>query len=156
VARGSGLLLLCPLGDGPDRRARGPQQPLRARPDCTRAGRRSGIERSGPRCAALEDLATNVGVDLRDRIVVEEQFSVSEFADRYNAEQGSALGLAHTLRQTGPLRPDHRSSALDGLYFTGGFTRPGIGVPMCLISGEHAASAVLDDLDDDRRIQRPA
>jgi len=98
--------------------------------------------REAARDALLEDLATNVGVDLRDRIVVEEQFSVSEFADRYNAEQGSALGLAHTLRQTGPLRPDHRSSALDGLYFTGGFTRPGIGVPMCLISGEHAASAV--------------
>ncbi|MCU4800173.1 phytoene desaturase family protein [Halobacteria archaeon HArc-gm2] len=112
--------------------------------------------REAARDALLDDLAENVGVDLRDRIVVEEQFTVSEFADRYNAEQGSALGLAHTLRQTGPLRPDHRSSALDGLYFTGGFTRPGIGVPMCLISGEHAASAVLADLDGDRRIQRPA
>jgi len=93
----------------------------------------------------LDDLAANAGVDLRDRIVVEERFSVSEFADRYNARRGSALGLAHTLRQTGPLRPDHRSDALDGLYFTGGFTRPGIGVPMCLISGEHAADAVLAD-----------
>lgn len=105
--------------------------------------------RRAARDALLDDLADNVGVDLRDRIVVEEQFSVSEFADRYNAEQGSALGLAHTLRQTGPLRPDHRSSALDGLYFTGGFTRPGIGVPMCLISGEHAATAVLEDLTFD-------
>jgi len=93
----------------------------------------------------LEDLADNVGLDLRDRIVVEEQFSVSEFASRYNSEQGTALGLAHTLRQTGPLRPDHRSSALDGLYFTGAYTRPGIGVPMCLISGEHAARAVAED-----------
>ncbi|MFB6170694.1 MAG: phytoene desaturase family protein, partial [Haloarculaceae archaeon] len=93
----------------------------------------------------LADVAENTGVDLRDRIVLEERFTVSEFAARYNATEGSALGLAHTLTQTGPLRPDHRSSALDGLYFTGGFTRPGIGVPMCLISGEHAASAVVED-----------
>lgn len=93
----------------------------------------------------LDDIATNTGVSLRDRIVVEEQFSVSDFATRYNAAQGTALGLAHTLRQTGPLRPDHRSAEVDGLYFTGSYTRPGIGVPMCLISGEHTAEAVLAD-----------
>lgn len=93
----------------------------------------------------LDDVGTHTGLDLRERIVVEEDFCVSDFAARYNAAEGSALGFAHTLRQTGPLRPDHRSSALDGLYFTGGYTRPGIGVPMCLISGEHAANAVLED-----------
>ncbi|MFB6104282.1 MAG: phytoene desaturase family protein [Halobacteriaceae archaeon] len=97
------------------------------------------------RDAVLTDLADTAGVDLRDRIRVEETFSVRDFATRYNALEGTALGLAHTLRQTGPLRPDHRSSAVDGLYFTGGFTRPGIGVPMCLISGEHTATAVLED-----------
>ena len=93
----------------------------------------------------LADLADHTGLDVRDRIVVEETFTVSEFADRYNARQGTALGLAHTLRQTGPLRPDIRSSAVDGLYFAGGYTTPGVGVPMCLISGEHAAEAVLEE-----------
>jgi phytoene desaturase len=93
----------------------------------------------------LEDIADNTGVDLRDRIVFEERFSVSEFADRYNATKGTALGLAHTLRQTAVFRPPHRSEACPGLYFTGSYTTPGIGVPMCLISGEHTADAVLDD-----------
>jgi phytoene desaturase len=93
----------------------------------------------------LDDLAEHTGVDLRDRIVVEETFSVSDFAGRYNAREGSALGLAHTLRQTGPLRPGHRSSEVDGLYFTGSYTTPGIGVPMCLISGQHTADALLED-----------
>jgi phytoene desaturase len=93
----------------------------------------------------LGDVASNTGVDLRGRIVVEKQFSVSDFAARYNSRAGSALGLAHTLRQTGPLRPSRRSSAVDGLYFTGSYTRPGIGVPMCLISGEHTADAVIED-----------
>ncbi len=93
----------------------------------------------------LDDIAENTGVELRDRIVVEESFCVSDFADRYNSIEGTALGLAHTLRQTGPLRPGHRSSEVPGLYFTGSFTTPGIGVPMCLISGQHTADAVLND-----------
>jgi len=87
----------------------------------------------------LDDVAENTGVDLRDRIVVEESFSVSDFADRYNSTKGTALGLAHTLRQTAVFRPPNVSSDVDGLYFTGSFTQPGIGVPMCLISGQLTA-----------------
>nr|WP_276272643.1 carotenoid 3,4-desaturase [Halomicroarcula sp. GDY20] len=93
----------------------------------------------------LADVADNTGVDLRDRIVFEEQFAVSDFGERYNATEGTALGLAHTLRQTALLRPNNRSSAVDGLYFTGSFTTPGIGVPMCLISGEHTAQRLIRD-----------
>ena len=97
------------------------------------------------RARILDDVAEHTGVDLRDRIVAEEEFCVAEFVDRYNATQGTALGLAHTLRQTALLRPKNRSKAVDGLYFTGSFTTPGIGVPMCLISGEHTARALVED-----------
>ena len=93
----------------------------------------------------LADIRANTGVKLEDRIVVEQDFCVADFTDRYHATNGTALGLSHTLRQTGPLRPRMRSAALSGLYFVGGYTRPGIGVPMCLISGEHVASMVLSD-----------
>ena len=94
----------------------------------------------------LDDIAENTGTDLRDRIVFEETFSVEDFADRYNSYQGSALGLAHTLRQTSLLRPPHRSSEVDGLYFTGATTTPGIGVPMCLISGGLTAERIADTI----------
>ena len=92
----------------------------------------------------LADIAEHTGVELRDRIVVEEQFCVSEYVEWYNATEGTALGLAHTLRQTALFRPPNRSRAVEGLYFAGGFTTPGIGVPMCLISGEHAARALVE------------
>jgi phytoene desaturase len=107
------------LADGPDRRERFREQ-------------------------VLADLSEHAGVDLRDRIVVEESACVSEFAG-LGYPEGTALGLAHTLRQTGPFRPSHRSAAMDGLYYTGSFTAPGIGMPMCLISGEHTAAAVRED-----------
>ncbi|OLZ40239.1 phytoene dehydrogenase [Natrinema saccharevitans] len=93
----------------------------------------------------LADIAANTGTDLRDRIVLEERFTVSDFANRYNSHDGTALGMAHTLRQTALFRPPHRSKEVDGLYFVGGDTTPGIGMPMCLISGELTAEAVLDD-----------
>jgi phytoene desaturase len=100
--------------------------------------------RAAYRDQVLADLAENA-VDVRDRIRVEETFCVSDFAERYNAYQGTALGLAHTLRQTALFRPPHRSPKVDGLYFTGANTTPGIGVPMCLISGELTADYLADD-----------
>jgi len=93
------------------------------------------------RGTVLEDLAAHTGVELRDRIVLERCACVSEFAERFAAPGGTALGLAHTLRQTGPLRPSIRSS-VGSLYYAGSYTSPGIGVPMCLVSGEHAAAAL--------------
>ncbi|MEZ3116813.1 phytoene desaturase family protein [Halobaculum sp. MBLA0147] len=90
----------------------------------------------------LDDIAANTGTELHDRIVVEESFCVDDFASRYNAEQGTALGMAHTLRQTAPFRPGHTSEEVPGLYYTGSFTTPGIGVPMCLISGLLTAEVV--------------
>lgn len=92
----------------------------------------------------FDDIEDNTGVDLRDRLVVEETFSINDFADRYNAYAGSALGLAHTLSQTALLRPNRESSAVDGLYFTGSYTTPGIGVPMCLISGQLTAERMAE------------
>lgn len=103
--------------------------------------------RRGYRDLVLEDIAEHTGTDLRDRIVFEEVFTIDDFADRYNSTRGTALGLAHTLRQTAIFRPPHRSAAVDGLYFTGAYTTPGIGMPMCLISGQLAAEAVMDDYD---------
>jgi len=98
----------------------------------------------------LDDLAENTGVDLRDRIVAEESVCVSDFADRYRTPGGTALGLAHTLDQTGPLRPSHHAPAVDGLYYAGAFTSPGVGLPMALISGEHAAEALARDAGQSR------
>ncbi|MFC7323976.1 phytoene desaturase family protein [Halorubrum rutilum] len=93
----------------------------------------------------LDDLAEHAGVDFRDRIVFEETACVADFRERFNAPRGTALALSHTLGQTGPLRPAHRAPGVDGLYYVGAYTNPGIGMPMCLLSGEHVAEAVIED-----------
>lgn len=74
--------------------------------------------------------------DLRKRIVYKKLFCVEDFAERYNSYQGSALGLAHTLKQTAIFRPDNVSKKVKSLYYVGAGTNPGIGMPITLISAE--------------------
>ena len=102
----------------------------------------------------LDALHEHAGVDLRGRIVVEETACISEFASWFNKPHGSALGLAHTLTQTGPLRPGQRAPGLDRVYYAGGSANPGIGMPMCLLSGEHVADAIREDVGGGGVIER--
>ncbi|WP_372697456.1 phytoene desaturase family protein [Arthrobacter sp. JSM 101049] len=96
--------------------------------------------------AAIDQLADWSGVaDLRARIAIRRTFGPGDFAHDVNAWQGSALGAAHTLWQSAFLRPGIRSRRVDGLLYAGSSVRPGIGVPMCLISAELVLKAVRGD-----------
>jgi phytoene desaturase len=81
----------------------------------------------------MEELA---GENLRDHVVVKRIFAHNDFTNRYNAYKGTALGLAHTLRQTAIFRPKHESKKVKDLYYTGHYNHPGIGVPMVIISSQ--------------------
>jgi len=61
---------------------------------------------------------------------------------RTGAAAGTPFALAHTLRQTGPLRPTNLHPGLENVVFVGAGTQPGVGVPMVLISGRLAAQRV--------------
>jgi phytoene dehydrogenase-like protein len=50
--------------------------------------------------------------------------------------KGSALGPAHTLRQSAFFRSGNASRKVENLFYAGSSTIPGIGLPMCLISAE--------------------
>lgn len=65
--------------------------------------------------------------------------------ERYGVRHGAAFGLAHGLDQLSLFRPGNRDDAVPGLYFVGASTRPGNGVPLCLISAKLTAERVLKD-----------
>ncbi|KQQ95522.1 phytoene dehydrogenase [Leifsonia sp. Leaf325] len=89
--------------------------------------------------AAIARLAEWAGIsDLAERIVVRRTVGPGDFAVDLNSWMGGALGPAHTLRQSAFLRGRNSSRQLDGLFYAGGSTIPGIGLPMCLISAEIA------------------
>jgi phytoene desaturase len=74
--------------------------------------------------------------DLAERIVVRRTFAPGDFVSEYNAWSGTALGMAHTLKQSAFFRPKNVSDKVKGLYFVGHNSIPGIGLPMCLIGAE--------------------
>ncbi|MDN5824017.1 MAG: phytoene desaturase family protein [Micrococcaceae bacterium] len=93
--------------------------------------------------AAIDQLADWAEIpDLRERIVVRRSYGPGDFVENFNAWKGSALGAAHTLRQSAFLRPGIRSAKVDGLFYAGSSVRPGIGVPMCMISAELVLKAI--------------
>jgi phytoene desaturase len=81
-------------------------------------------------------------VDLSEGLELKRIFSHRDFRLDYNAYQGTALGMAHTLMQTAVFRPARRSRKLKNLYHAGQYTHPGVGVPMVIIAASLAAEAI--------------
>ncbi|WP_080793688.1 phytoene desaturase family protein [Corynebacterium pacaense] len=96
--------------------------------------------------AALAQIERWAGIpDLRERIVVSRTIGPADFADQYNAWSGGSIGYSHTLGQSAFLRGSNRSARVDGLYYAGATTVPGVGVPMCLISAENVVKRLRGD-----------
>ncbi|WP_134768721.1 phytoene desaturase family protein [Nocardioides sp. 1609] len=104
---------------------------------------RGGVDGAGdPEVEAIADRAVAMvaawaGVpDLAERVVVRRTVGPGDFLADLNSWSGGALGPAHVLRQSAFLRAGNASRKVDGLYYAGYSTVPGIGLPMCLISAE--------------------
>lgn len=80
-----------------------------------------------------------------NNIMVKKLFSNRDFENNYNAYNGAAFGIAHTLLQTGPFRPNNKSRKVKNLYYVGQYTNPGIGLPPCLISAEIVANLIQNE-----------
>ena len=88
--------------------------------------------------AAVAQLGSWMGIeDLEERVVVKRTLGPADFAEQYNSWSGGAVGPAHTLRQSAFFRGRNQSRKLPNLYYAGGTTVPGVGVPMCLISAHN-------------------
>lgn len=84
--------------------------------------------------AQIENMA---GIpDLKQRITYTKLYGPQDFATKLNAWNGTALGPAHTLTQSALFRAGNKSKKVSNLYYVGGSTQPGVGVPMCLMSAE--------------------
>ncbi len=105
-------------------------------------------DKAGPvvRDRLLDRISRIAGVDIREHIVWEEQYDPRNFARDINAVHGTAFGsLAHGFFQSAYFRPHNRDRDIDGLYFVGQATYPGIGMPMVLISARLVAERIIEE-----------
>ena len=93
----------------------------------------------------LDRLERNGLPGLRQRIVVERMLTPNDLEQRYAAPGGAIYGLASNNPFAAFLRPPQRAPDVRGLYFAGGGTHPGGGIPLVLLSGRAAAQQLLAD-----------
>jgi phytoene desaturase len=77
-----------------------------------------------------------------DAIEVEHVTTPADW-QRRGMERGTPFAAAHTFSQTGPFRPSNLAPHVEGVVFAGSGTRPGVGVPMVLLSGRLAAERIV-------------
>jgi diapolycopene oxygenase len=84
--------------------------------------------------------------DLREHAVCEAIITPEDFKLRYGSNAGSIYGLSSNSRMAPFLRPGNRSPGIRGLYFVGGSTHPGGGVPLVMLSAKIVADLIEEDL----------
>ncbi len=92
------------------------------------------------------DKLASYGLNVSDRIRSEQVLTPLDLAAQSGAWRGALYGASANSKWTAFRRPHNRSADFAGLYFAGGTTHPGGGVPMVTLSGGVAAQLLLDDL----------
>ncbi|WP_218031867.1 phytoene desaturase family protein [Dictyobacter kobayashii] len=101
---------------------------------------RSNWQRDAPayRNLVLDALARYPQIelaDIRENLVYEQILTPQDFQRNYGANAGSIYGLSSNDRMAPFTRPGNRASDVQGLYFVGGSTHPGGGVPwLCCLA----------------------
>jgi phytoene desaturase len=84
--------------------------------------------------------------DLRQHIVTQKVITPIDLEQMYGAPGGAIYGLASNTITSAFVRPTQQDAKIKGLFYCGGGTHPGGGVPLALLSGKHAAQLVTNML----------
>ncbi|HEY0405339.1 MAG TPA: phytoene desaturase family protein [Pyrinomonadaceae bacterium] len=105
------------------------------------------IEARGYRDLIVRRLEEN-GLDgLSAAIDYEHVITPEDFESLYHAHRGAIYGISSNQRRNAFLRPPNKARDIEALYFAGGATHPGGGIPLVLLSGKMAAELLLRQFD---------
>jgi phytoene desaturase len=95
----------------------------------------------------VRTLETRFGLtDLSSRIVVRDRWTPRTLQSEYNANRGGIYGLGSNSRRSAFLRPPNRDARIRNLFFAGGATHPGGGLPLVAASGKIVSELIASDL----------
>ncbi len=84
--------------------------------------------------------------DFADHIKFEICYLPGTWESAFHVSRGATFGsLGHNIMQMGYLRPHNRHNRYRNLYFTGGSTHPGNGVPLVLLSAKLTSERILKE-----------
>lgn len=98
------------------------------------------------RAAVIKRLIEAGLTDIEEQIKFEICYLPKTWETTCNVTKGSVFGsLGHTIFQMGYFRPHNRHKKFKNLYFAGGSTQPGNGVPLVLLSAKLTNERILND-----------
>lgn len=80
---------------------------------------------------------------LRDSIVVEDLLTPVDIERMYRSNRGSIYGVVTDWKRNYGFKAPKTSTKYGNLYFTGGSTNPGGGMPMVILSGQKCADRII-------------
>jgi diapolycopene oxygenase len=100
---------------------------------------------SSYRDIVLDELECRGLTGLRGAIETEKAITPAEFSRQYNAYRGSIYGTSSNSRFSAYLRAPNKSRKYHNLYFAGGSSHPGGGIPLVLLSGGIVSTMIVRD-----------
>ncbi len=89
----------------------------------------------------------NFGLEnLENSIDFEQIITPEDFEKKYRANKGSIYGVSSNGIFSAFLRPPNKAKDIENLYFVGGATHPGGGIPLVLLSGKMAGDLILREI----------
>lgn len=80
--------------------------------------------------------------NLSDHIHFRHEITPKDFYEQYLSNKGSIYGTSSNNKFSAFLRPRNKSREIEGLYFTGGSTHPGGGIPLVVQSAINAVELI--------------
>ncbi len=102
--------------------------------------------KNNARSGVLDRLRQEGITDLEQHIKFEICYTPVAWKSIYNISNGSVFGsLGHNIMQMGYFRPHNRHDRYRNVYFTGGSTHPGNGVPLVLLSSKLTSERIIKE-----------
>jgi phytoene desaturase len=98
------------------------------------------------RDAVIDRLKKAGLTDIEEHIKHERCYSPKTWESAYHVSKGSVFGsLSHSIFQMGYFRPHNRHNNYKNLYFVGGSTHPGNGIPLVLLSAKLTSERIFKE-----------
>lgn len=106
--------------------------------------------KNNARASVIDRLKKQGLTDIEEHIKFEICYLPQTWKSLFNLTRGATFGsIGHKILQMGYFRPHNRHKRYRNLYFTGGSTHPGNGIPLVLLSAKLTSERIFKDQKDE-------